>query len=73
MFSDIDECNTMKNPCNITWTCQNSPGNYSCYCPHGYKGDGYNKGQGCTLESNKLLVTEAALGKNTRLQLSDLF
>ncbi|KAI5332040.1 PREDICTED: wall-associated [Prunus dulcis] len=45
---DIDEC-MITSPCN--GTCINVPGNYTCVCPQGYKGDGMKNGTGCTKEN----------------------
>ncbi|VVA29208.1 PREDICTED: wall-associated [Prunus dulcis] len=41
---DIDECE-VSDPCSAV--CLNLPGNYSCLCPKGYKGDGLKTGSGC--------------------------
>ncbi|CAL8138339.1 unnamed protein product [Prunus armeniaca] len=43
-FSDIDECE-VSDPCSAE--CLNLPGNYSCLCPKGYKGDGLKTASGC--------------------------
>ncbi|PIN12637.1 Serine/threonine protein kinase [Handroanthus impetiginosus] len=47
---DIDECASSK-PCEET--CTNLPGNYSCSCPKGFKGDGKKDGSGCHPKSRK--------------------
>ncbi|KAG8378186.1 hypothetical protein BUALT_Bualt08G0111700 [Buddleja alternifolia] len=41
---DIDECKTL-DPC--IGKCTNLPGNFSCSCLPGYKGDGKKNGTGC--------------------------
>ncbi|KAG1363298.1 wall-associated receptor kinase 2-like [Cocos nucifera] len=40
---DVDEC--ASSPC--VEKCQNTPGNYSCYCPWHMYGDGKKNGSGC--------------------------
>lgn len=45
VFSDINECETLK-PCN--GTCHNVPGSYYCSCPIEYEGDGWKNGTGCS-------------------------
>ncbi|CAL9013275.1 unnamed protein product [Prunus brigantina] len=41
---DTDECE-VSDPCSAE--CLNLPGNYSCLCPKGYKGDGLKTGSSC--------------------------
>lgn len=39
-FSDINECIT-GNACNASASCTNTPGNYTCACKTGFRGDGF--------------------------------
>ena len=64
-FSDINECE-VDNPCNVTQTCQNLPGTFSCSCPAGYVGDGEKHGTGCSpipSSESKFPLVNVALGK----------
>nr|DAD42646.1 TPA_asm: hypothetical protein HUJ06_000876 [Nelumbo nucifera] len=45
---DINECeDPNNNPCE--GICTNTPGGYTCSCPHGKKGDGRKDGTGCSV------------------------
>ncbi|XP_054811570.1 putative wall-associated receptor kinase-like 16 [Prosopis cineraria] len=60
---DVNECETI-NECTMPNQCHNYDGNYSCSCPHGYKGDGYKNGTGCTPSYIFILI---ALGVSVAL------
>ena len=65
MSSDIDECE-VDNPCNVTHTCRNLQGSFSCFCPAGYEGDGFKIGTGCSpmpSSESKFPLVNVALGK----------
>ncbi|XP_054794095.1 wall-associated receptor kinase 3-like [Prosopis cineraria] len=66
---DVDECSKSNN-CSMPEQCLNFDGTYRCFCPSGYKGDGYINGTGCTLETHqstkRLLVLTTALGENMK-------
>ena len=47
---DVDEC--QKEPCNNNTDCANKPGNFSCTCSSGYRGDGIS----CTLTPTVLVL-----------------
>ncbi|PIN23593.1 Serine/threonine protein kinase [Handroanthus impetiginosus] len=47
---EIDECTTLK-PCE--GECTNLPGNSSCSCPKGFKGDGMKNGTSCRSTSHR--------------------
>jgi len=38
-FADIDECSVVEEPCKMSEDCENTPGNYTCVCSHGYTVD----------------------------------
>ncbi|XP_058724817.1 putative wall-associated receptor kinase-like 16 [Vicia villosa] len=50
--SDIDECATEYHGCKSKANCNNTFGNYTCFCPEGEIGDG-TEGGGCQLEHNE--------------------
>ncbi|KAB2637151.1 wall-associated receptor kinase-like 16 [Pyrus ussuriensis x Pyrus communis] len=50
---DIDECE-ISNRCSAG-ACINLPGNYSCVCPKGFKGDGMKTGTGCSKDNGSNL------------------
>ncbi|CAN6683789.1 unnamed protein product [Malus baccata var. baccata] len=50
---DIDECE-ISNRCSAG-VCINLPGNYSCVCPKGFKGDGMKTGTGCSKDNGSNL------------------
>lgn len=62
LFSDIDECE-VSDPCSAE--CLNLPGNYSCLCPKGYKGDGKKTGSGCINYNSSQSPLLISLGKLT--------
>lgn len=37
-FEDIDECNTLANPCAANRICKNTDGGYNCTCATGFSG-----------------------------------
>ncbi len=52
--SDIKECEDPSlNDC--VGKCIDVPGNYTCHCPQGYRGDGRKGGEGCTSEPSQVL------------------
>ncbi|XP_021772370.1 wall-associated receptor kinase-like 1 isoform X1 [Chenopodium quinoa] len=51
---EIDECAGVNNPCSSI--CVNTQGNYECYCPSGFYGDGRKDGTGCRSNSLKLIL-----------------
>lgn len=60
--TDIDECkHPNQYPC--TGTCENTDGNYECFCPKGEKGDG--KAGKCTkISENFPYPARVAIGKH---------
>jgi len=62
--SDIDECATSNHTCLTEANCNNTVGNYTCFCPVGKFGSGTNQG-GCKLpDRNKYqIVLLTVLGK----------
>ncbi|KAL2557880.1 Wall-associated receptor kinase 2 [Forsythia ovata] len=58
--TDINEC--VNNPCDPQGNCTNTPGSYSCYCPHGYLGDGRKDGRGCNAQNSQFPVIKLSLG-----------
>lgn len=60
---DINECeDPSNNTCDSTGTCTNTPGRYTCSCPHGFVGDGQRNGQGCVAERKQFPVIKFSLG-----------
>ncbi|KAH7543850.1 hypothetical protein ACOSP7_031340 [Xanthoceras sorbifolium] len=57
---DIDECDKGNHTCHKQAHCINTPGNYTCKCFKGHKGDGRKEGQGCI--PNQLQVTQIVIG-----------
>ncbi|KAL5776882.1 hypothetical protein ACOSP7_009808 [Xanthoceras sorbifolium] len=57
---DFDECDQGTHTCHTQARCINTPGNYTCECFKGYKGDGRKGGQGCI--PNQLQGTKIAVG-----------
>ncbi|KAK8661061.1 hypothetical protein V6N13_051963 [Hibiscus sabdariffa] len=56
---DIDECkDPTLNKCERV--CRNTKGNYTCFCPKGYHGDGRTDGTGCV--ASRSLVIELTVG-----------
>ncbi|KDP32895.1 hypothetical protein JCGZ_12187 [Jatropha curcas] len=65
---DINECEIPSlNQC--THSCQNKMGNYTCYCPKGYYGDGRKDGSGCTRKQTISTQTGAIIGVSISLVL----
>ncbi|KAL8509216.1 hypothetical protein ACS0TY_016411 [Phlomoides rotata] len=58
--TDINEC--MNNPCSEHGICSNTPGNYSCTCGRGYKGDGRKNSRGCIAVESKLPMIKFSVG-----------
>ncbi|KAL9961058.1 hypothetical protein ACROYT_G029938 [Oculina patagonica] len=42
VLSDLDECKTLSDNCDVNADCQNTVGSYTCTCNAGYTGDGEN-------------------------------
>ena len=62
LVPDIDECGDPNlNLCSKN--CINTPGNYTCSCPKGYRGDGRQGGEGCIADDDQLLGIKIAMGK----------
>ncbi|KAI4389746.1 hypothetical protein MLD38_001939 [Melastoma candidum] len=62
--TDIDECtDPMLNDC--VKGCSNTPGNYTCVCPKGYRGDGRRSGDGCTANQSLVLKIVVGVGVST--------
>ena len=40
-FSDLDECGTNSDDCDVNAVCNNTMGSYTCTCKPGYSGDGH--------------------------------
>ncbi|KAK8604894.1 hypothetical protein V6N13_082360 [Hibiscus sabdariffa] len=58
---DIDECKDPNlNKCE--GMCRNTKGNYTCFCPKGYHGDGITDGTGCVAIQSRSLVIELTVG-----------
>ncbi|KAJ9548736.1 hypothetical protein OSB04_021279 [Centaurea solstitialis] len=58
---DINECeDPNSNPCE--GICTNTPGGFTCSCPHGYVGDGLKNGRACVAESSEFPVIKFSLG-----------
>ncbi|KAL8509217.1 hypothetical protein ACS0TY_016412 [Phlomoides rotata] len=58
--TDINEC--MNSPCSEHGICSNTPGNYSCTCGRGYKGDGRKNSRGCIAVESKLPMIKFSVG-----------
>nr|KYP75215.1 Wall-associated receptor kinase-like 4 [Cajanus cajan] len=59
--NDIDECKELSHDCFEGATCKNfPPGNYTCRCPHGHRGDGRKSGAKCTRKSNIIIIALSA-------------
>ena len=41
-LTDIDECDTGMNDCDVNASCTNTIGSFDCMCNIGYSGDGFN-------------------------------
>lgn len=59
-LTDIDEC--MNSPCSENGICSNTPGNYTCSCERGYKGDARKNSRGCIPVESKLTVIKFSIG-----------
>ncbi|KAK9054946.1 hypothetical protein SSX86_026025 [Deinandra increscens subsp. villosa] len=59
---DINECDDPSNNLCVG-VCTNTPGNYTCRCKDGYKGDGLKNGRGCTNENPQFPIIKFSLGK----------
>ncbi|KAL8522460.1 hypothetical protein ACS0TY_012572 [Phlomoides rotata] len=62
---DINECGDSRtNPCSPHAKCTNTPGNVTCSCPEGYKGDGRMNSTSCIRmpHSNTLINVLTGLG-----------
>ncbi len=40
IFTDVNECETGENSCDVNALCSNTAGNYVCRCIRGFVGDG---------------------------------
>ena len=49
MFTDIDECVSGTDDCDVNAECNNTVGYFTCICYAGFTGDGQN----CTSKENK--------------------
>ena len=49
IISDLDECKTHTDNCDVNADCKNTVGSYACMCKAGYTGDGRD----CKGEKNK--------------------
>ena len=50
IVTDLDECKTHTENCNVNADCKNSVGSYTCTCKAGYTGDGKD----CNGKSKKI-------------------
>ncbi|GMI82954.1 wall-associated kinase 2 [Hibiscus trionum] len=58
---DIDECKD-PNLNNCERMCRNTKGNYTCFCPKGYHGDGRTDGTDCVAIQSGSLVIQLTVG-----------
>ena len=49
LFTDIDECVSGTDDCDVNAECNNTVGSFTCICYAGFTGDGQN----CTSKENK--------------------
>ncbi|XP_020207453.1 wall-associated receptor kinase 2 [Cajanus cajan] len=55
--TDIDECKESSHECFEGARCENfPPGNYTCHCPDGHKGDGRKSGTKCTRKGKDNII-----------------
>ncbi|XP_042963779.1 wall-associated receptor kinase-like 1 [Carya illinoinensis] len=65
---DINECISLPKPCAGNATCNNTDGNYTCTCRHGFEGDGMMPpGIGCRAKESQSRMIPIALGASTCL------
>ncbi|KAK2399078.1 putative wall-associated receptor kinase [Trifolium repens] len=65
--TDIDECATNLHACKNSANCNNTAGNYTCFCPVGQTGDGTKEG-GCQLpDGNAYPIVPTVLGVGAAL------
>ena len=52
--ADINECQSGENDCDVSASCENTGGNYTCHCRMGFSGNGINCSDidECTSDSN---------------------
>jgi len=73
-FTGIDECEEDLHDCKTKANCNNTDGNYNCFCPKGYSGNG-TKEEGCQLlhKNANLIVLTTVFGKQPKHALVNLF
>jgi len=73
-FTDIDECDKDLHDCKTKAHCNNTDGNYNCFCPKGYSGNGTKEG-GCQLlrKNANLIVLTTVFGKQPKHTIHFLF
>ncbi|KAK4478464.1 hypothetical protein RD792_013939 [Penstemon davidsonii] len=59
--TDINEC-ADPNTNNCENTCTNTPGRFTCSCPHGYSGDAIKGGKGCIAPNSQFPILNVSLG-----------